>query len=98
MDRFVALKKRLEAMRFYEPLGMESVPLVERILGELLLASETVTSLEGEVNKLRAENKTLISEKDKNRVLNECNALHQRMVTQTVQAHARERQCELSLQ
>ena len=35
---------------------------------------------------------------DKNRVVLELNELHQKMVAQTVQAHARERQCELTLE
>ncbi|KAK2947230.1 hypothetical protein BLNAU_17864 [Blattamonas nauphoetae] len=103
MDRFVSLKKRLEAMKFYEPLGVESVPLVERLLGELILATETVTTLERDLNKSKAEAKSLTTEceylaHEKSRATDELNALHQKMINQTVQAHARERQCELALE
>ncbi|KAH7816756.1 putative centrosomal protein [Monocercomonoides exilis] len=103
MERFVTLKKRLEAMKFYEPLGIDSVPLVERLVGELLLATDTVNSLEAEVKKLRQENKSLNSEcdylaHDKSRVVTELNELHKKMVAQSVQAHARERQGELSME
>lgn len=97
------LKKRLETLRFYEPLGVESVPLVERLLGELLLATESLQKIEGEIKKLQTDNRALTSEceylaHDKNRVVEELNSLHQKMIAQTVQAHARERQCELTLQ
>jgi predicted nuclease with TOPRIM domain len=92
---------------------------VERLLNELLLATEAVTSLEAEVKDLRKENKVLNSEvfnlssfcitssllfqceylaHDKNRVVTELNEIHQKMVAQSVQAQARERQCELTLE
>ena len=41
---------------------MESVPLVERILQQLILATETVAALEDKIKELSAENKSLNSE------------------------------------
>ena len=42
-ERFALLRARLQDLRYHQPLGLESAPLVEALLGDLLRSHEQLS-------------------------------------------------------
>ena len=98
-DKYYALKDKLEALNYLQPLGIESAPLVEKLLSDLILTTESYRNLERAANKqgqslnllqgqlqpLRGENSRLVREN---------NQLHQEMIRRAEEFELREQAWE----
>lgn len=49
--RFTSLRKRLDQLGFRQPLGVESLPLVEKLFGDLLHTTESLKSAKQQLGK-----------------------------------------------
>ena len=100
-DKYYALKQKLEALNFLQPLGIESAPLVEKLLSDLVLTTESYRNLERAANKqgqslnlLQGQLQPLKSEN--NRLVRENNKLHQELIRKAEEFEKRERAWEAS--
>ena len=98
-DKYYALKQKLEALNFLQPLGIESAPLVEKLLSDLVLTTESYRNLERAANKqgqslnlLQGQLQPLKSEN--NRLVRENNKLHQELIRKAEEFEKRERAWE----
>ena len=78
-ERFALLRARLQDLRYHQPLGLESAPLVEALLGDLLRSHEQLAELrkkadaqaqelivaQAQVHPLRKENGRLVRESNR---------------------------------
>ncbi len=83
--RFMKLQGDLEAMGYSEPLGIESVPLVERLFADLVATTQSYENLSGNTKKL-SDNLSLTNnsmyplKKENNRLVKENNKLHLELI------------------
>lgn len=56
---YAALKKRLDSLRYCEPLGLESAPLVEKLLTDLIKTTEGFQQLKKQNSELNSKIKSL---------------------------------------
>ena len=80
-QRLAALKKRLAELRYDQPLGVESAPLVERLLDDLLQSQGRQAELASLADKRGdelgvAEQHVLPVRKENTRLVRENNELH----------------------
>ena len=93
-ERFALLRAKLQDLRYHQPLGLESAPLVEQLLADLLrsneqlgeqrshaeVAGQELVIAQTQVHPLRKEN---------GRLLRENNRLHLELITQSEEGAAR---------
>lgn len=96
-------KQQLEAMEYFDFLGVESLPLVTRILTDLVLTTESheyhqkhAQSLEKELSK--AQDNEYPIRRENERLLRENNQLHLKIIETDETADAREKKTHLQLQ
>ena len=83
--RFLALKRRLDALNYCKPLGIESAALAESLLNDLVKTTEGFQSLKKKNTELRdnlekAQQALLPLKKENERVVRESNDLHRELI------------------
>uniref|UniRef100_UPI00358FA8B0 centrosomal protein of 135 kDa-like n=1 Tax=Myxine glutinosa TaxID=7769 RepID=UPI00358FA8B0 len=83
--RFFALHKRLHKLGFKEPLGLESVPLVEKLCSDLVYTTQSLDNAKLEVAKSLKESRNVDAalepfQTDNRRLVRENNELHLRLL------------------
>ena len=53
--RFTSLRKRLDQLGYRQPLGVESLPLVEKLFGDLLHTTESLKSSKQQLGKQKEQ-------------------------------------------
>ena len=53
--RFTSLRKRLDQLGYRQPLGIESLPLVEKLFGDLLHTTESLKSSKQQLGKQKEQ-------------------------------------------
>ena len=56
--KFTSLRKRLDQLGYRQPLGIESLPLVEKVFGDLLHTTESLKSAKQQLGR-QQEQKTV---------------------------------------
>ena len=82
---YVTLKKKLEALQYNHPLGLESVFLVDKLLNDLIKTNEGFQKLKkiSEIQKTELESEkqaTLPLRSENQKIVNENNSLHREMI------------------
>ena len=58
--KFTGLRKRLDQVGYRQPLGLESLPLVDKLFGDLLHTTESLKTAKQQLGKHREEKVTSI--------------------------------------
>jgi len=53
--KFTSLRKRLDQLGYRQPLGIESLPLVEKVFGDLLHTTESLKSAKQQLGRQQAQ-------------------------------------------
>lgn len=59
--KFTSLRKRLDQVGYRQPLGLESLPLVDKLFGDLLHTTESLKTAKQQLGKHREEKVTKCS-------------------------------------
>ncbi|KAK2182665.1 hypothetical protein NP493_341g00002 [Ridgeia piscesae] len=87
-ESFTNLRKRLDQLGYQQPLGIESLPLVERLFADLLHTTESLRSMKVENGKKKKEDSTTSDiaiesyRSDNGKLVKENNELHQKLIRQ----------------
>jgi centrosomal protein CEP135 len=92
-QKFTSLRKRLDQLGYRHPLGIESLPLVERLFADLVHTTESLkkAKLEGSkapVDNGRVDGRVEAYKSDNAKLVKENNQLHQQLIKKTDEAHA----------
>eukprot|EP00051_Salpingoeca_urceolata_P017259 m.233688 g.233688 ORF g.233688 m.233688 type:complete len:1200 (-) comp18906_c0_seq1:33-3632(-) len=84
--KFKHVRRRLDQLGYRQPLGVESVPLVEKLFSDLLHTTESLKNIKAHVGKKKEEHTTNWEQfvepyqEDNARLLKEVNALHAELI------------------
>ena len=100
--KFIDLKGKLEAMEYREPLGMDSLSLVERLVGDLVISSGRLEEAGSASRRLQGDKKVLQNsvypfKKENSRLLRENNQLHLELIHRQEEIDERERQSMMAV-
>lgn len=100
---FGDLQARLRAMQYNEPVGVDSAPLVKRLLTDVVHGSERIDALQNELEKAQREAIELSQiilplRKENAKLTRENNSLHLEIIHQEEAISERERKCDLQLE
>ena len=81
-SKYHGLKAQLQALNYLQPLGVESAPLVEKLLEDLVMTTESYRNLERRANKEAQslnilQGQVLPLKNENSRLIRENNKLHQ---------------------
>ena len=84
-QKFTGLRKRLDQMGYRQPLGVESLPLVERLFSDLLHTTESLKKAKLESSKVAKSGSGVPSSQepyrsDNAKLVKENNELHQQLI------------------
>ena len=100
--KFTSLRKRLDQLGYRQPLGIEALPLVEKLFGDLLHTTESLKAAKQQLGKQK-EQKVVWEQQaepyrtDNARLVKENNELHQQLIRQKESSEARIRDLKASL-
>lgn len=100
--KFTSLRKRLDQLGYRQPLGIESLPLVEKLFGDLLHTTESLKGAKQQLGKQR-EQKVVWEQhvepykNDNARLVKENNELHQQLIHKKETSELRVRELKASL-
>lgn len=86
-QKYHGLKSQLQALNYLQPLGVESAPLVEKLLEDLVMTTESYRNLERRANKEAQslnilQGQVLPLKNENSRLIRENNKLHQELIHQ----------------
>ena len=86
-QKYHGLKSQLQALNYLQPLGIESAPLVEKLLEDLVMTTESYRNLERRANKEAQslnilQGQVLPLKNENSRLIRENNKLHQELIHQ----------------
>ena len=58
--RFTSLRKRLDQLGYKQPLGVESLPLVEKLFGDLLHTTESLKNTKQQLGKQKEQKVSIL--------------------------------------
>ena len=84
-QKFSNLRKRLDQLGYRQPLGVESLPLVEKLFADLIHTTESLKNAKLDLGKQTVENKEIDSvvepyKSDNARLIKENNDLHKQAI------------------
>ena len=90
-QKFTSLRKRLDQLGYRHPLGIESLPLVERLFADLVHTTESLKKSKLETSKAPPENgrvdgRVEAYKSDNAKLVKENNQLHQQLIKKTDEA------------
>ena len=91
-QKFTSLRKRLDQLGYRHPLGIESLPLVERLFADLVHTTESLKKAKQESSKAPADNGRIDGrveayKSDNAKLVKENNQLHQQLIQKTDEAN-----------
>lgn len=100
--KFTSLRKRLDQLGYRQPLGIESLPLVEKLFGDLLHTTESLKNAKLQLGKQREqkgvwEQHAEPYKADNSRLVKENNELHQQVIRLKESAEVRVRDLKATL-
>lgn len=92
-QKFSNLRKRLDQLGYRQPLGLESLPLVERLFADLIHTTESLKNAKLEISKKGEDHgsfETAVEpyKSDNAKLVKENNELHLQIIKQTEEANA----------
>lgn len=93
-QKFSGLRKRLDQLGYRQPLGIESLPLVERLLADLIHTTESLKKSKLEKSSVSQAEKGSVPHEaeayksDNAKLIKEANELHQQIIKQKEEAAA----------
>ncbi|XP_064608998.1 centrosomal protein of 135 kDa-like [Liolophura sinensis] len=101
-QKFSNLRKRLDQLGYRQPLGLESLPLVERLFADLIHTTESLKNAKLEISKKQEDHgsfETAVEpyKSDNAKLVKENNELHIQIIKQTEEANATVRDLKASL-
>ena len=84
-QKFSNLRKRLDQLGYRQPLGIESLPLVEKLFADLVHTTESLKNAKLDLGKQTTENKDIDSavepyKSDNAKLIKENNELHKQAI------------------
>ncbi|KAL4230126.1 hypothetical protein ACF0H5_010511 [Mactra antiquata] len=101
-QKFSNLRKRLDQLGYKQPLGVESLPLVEKLFADLVHTTESLKNAKLEIGQQTTETKDLDSaiepyKSDNAKLVKENNDLHKQLIKQKEESDAILRELKASL-
>lgn len=101
-QKFSNLRKRLDQLGYKQPLGIESLPLVEKLFADLVHTTESLKNAKLEIGQQTTETKDLDSaiepyKSDNAKLVKENNDLHKQLIKQKEESDALVRELKASL-
>ncbi|XP_053399484.1 centrosomal protein of 135 kDa-like isoform X2 [Mercenaria mercenaria] len=101
-QKFSNLRKRLDQLGYKQPLGIESLPLVEKLFADLVHTTESLKNAKLEIGQQTTETKDLDSaiepyKSDNAKLVKENNDLHKQLIKQKEESDAVFRELKASL-
>lgn len=92
-QKFSNLRKRLDQLGYKQPLGIESLPLVEKLFADLVHTTESLKNAKLEIGQQTTETKDLDSaiepyKSDNAKLVKENNDLHKQLIKQKEESDA----------